>query len=159
MADFEKAVEKTLGEEGGYVNDPKDRGGETKFGISKRQYPNVDIENLTLEKAISIYRRDYWGKYGEVKSQEIAEKLFDISVNAGCATANKIAQRALNRCGANILVDGVMGKVTLGTINVFPPDLMLSHIRLEQIRHYISIVDNLPSQIAFLKGWIKRALN
>ncbi len=59
---FEQAVKIILEKEGGYVNHPKDPGGETKFGITKKFYPNVDIKNLTIEKAAEIYRKEYWGK-------------------------------------------------------------------------------------------------
>ena len=57
---FLRAVKEVLKIEGGYVNNPNDRGGETKYGISKRAYPNVDIKNLTLDKAKQIYYNDYW---------------------------------------------------------------------------------------------------
>jgi len=53
-------VPHVLKREGGYVDDPTDRGGETKYGISKRSYPQLDIKNLTLEQALEIYRKDYW---------------------------------------------------------------------------------------------------
>ncbi len=46
--------------EGGYSNDPADPGGETKYGISKRAHPDVDIKNLTVEDAKSIYLNEYW---------------------------------------------------------------------------------------------------
>ena len=74
MADFEKAVEFVLRMEGGYVNDPKDPGGETNFGIAKKSYPGVDIKNLTEEQAEEIYKRDYWEKYniGELASDDLA---------------------------------------------------------------------------------------
>lgn len=51
MSDFDKAFEIVIGHEGGYVNNPKDPGGETKYGISKRTYPNEDIRGMTLERA------------------------------------------------------------------------------------------------------------
>lgn len=44
----------------GYVNDPHDPGGETKYGISHRAYPKLDIKSLTLANALAIYYRDYW---------------------------------------------------------------------------------------------------
>ncbi|WP_425526518.1 glycosyl hydrolase 108 family protein [Xanthomonas oryzae] len=50
-----------LSHEGGYVNDPRDPGGETQWGISKRAYPELNIRALTRDQAIEIYRRDYWG--------------------------------------------------------------------------------------------------
>jgi lysozyme family protein len=49
-----------LDHEGGYVNNPSDLGGETKWGISKRAYPNLDIKNLTPQQALDIYTKDYW---------------------------------------------------------------------------------------------------
>ena len=57
---FDKAFEFTIGVEGGYVNDPSDPGGETKFGVSKKSYPNLDIKNLTITQAKEIYYKDYW---------------------------------------------------------------------------------------------------
>jgi lysozyme family protein len=62
MNEFERAVSFTLSVEGGYVNDKNDPGKETKFGISKKSYPNLDIKNLTIEQAKEIYKRDYWDK-------------------------------------------------------------------------------------------------
>lgn len=57
---FDKAFELVVGLEGGYSNDPRDPGGETKFGISKRYHPELDIANLALEQAKSIYLNGYW---------------------------------------------------------------------------------------------------
>ena len=54
MKDFNEIIEKVLEHEGGYVNDPKDLGGETKYGITKRFYPDIDIKNLTIEQAKEI---------------------------------------------------------------------------------------------------------
>ena len=59
MTSFDHAFERLIGHEGGYVNDPKDRGGETKYGISKRSYPGEDIAGMTLGRAKEIYLRDY----------------------------------------------------------------------------------------------------
>jgi hypothetical protein len=59
---FEMAIDFVLPAEGGYVNDPADPGGETNFGISKRKYPDINIKDLTVAGAITIYRRDYWDR-------------------------------------------------------------------------------------------------
>ncbi|GIW22249.1 MAG: hypothetical protein KatS3mg068_1256 [Candidatus Sericytochromatia bacterium] len=68
MASFDIAISKTLKWEGGYVNDPKYPGGETKFGISKAFYPTLDIKNLTLQKAKEIYKKKTIGtKYKVIK--------------------------------------------------------------------------------------------
>ena len=60
LMSFYIEIENVIKHEGGYVNDPSDPGGETKYGISKKAYPKVDIKNLTLDDAIEIYKDDYW---------------------------------------------------------------------------------------------------
>ena len=75
MADrFPAFINRILGHEGGYVNDPQDPGGETNWGISKRSYPGEDIKNLTLDQAAAIYRRDYWdmARAGDLPGRERA---------------------------------------------------------------------------------------
>lgn len=84
MSNFAAAVGIVIGIEAGYVNDPKDPGGETKYGISKRRYPNEDIKNLTIERAQFLYRRDYWSSNGcESMTWEQALLVFDAAVNGG----------------------------------------------------------------------------
>lgn len=108
MMDFNTAINRVLGIEGGYVNNPNDPGGETKFGISKRSYPNVDIKNLTREGAVSIYHIDFWtplqggGLYGSVMYQAL-----DFAVNSGIQTSIRYLQRALA-----VADDGHWGPVT-----------------------------------------------
>lgn len=79
-------------QDGGYTNDPADPGGETKWGISKKSYPDVDIKNLTIDKAIEIYKRDYYDSYRNRKSSPLilddmplpyAVAVFDSGVNCG----------------------------------------------------------------------------
>ena len=81
---FNEIIEVVLEHEGGYVNDPDDAGGETKYGIAKRWYPNVDIKNLTKEEAKKIYHMDYWNP---AKCNEVPKHLrhiyFDMCVNFG----------------------------------------------------------------------------
>jgi len=73
------------------VNDPNDSGGETKYGISKREYPNLDIPNLTLQQAQQIYQRDYWNALNcDAHSWEMALVLFDCGVNQGVSAAKGI---------------------------------------------------------------------
>ena len=75
-ARFLKAFEKVLRHEGGYVNDPLDLGGETKYGISKRSYPHLDIKNLTLDQAKQIYFRDFWQRGRSVFKNEVRRSIF-----------------------------------------------------------------------------------
>src|SRR3990172_4420720 len=98
-----------LRDEGGYVNDPDDAGGETKFGISKRVYPNENIAELTIDKARAIYLKDYWqrGRCEELPA-DIRYIYFDTCVNMGIRTAVKLLQRA-----EGVTDDGAFGKQTL----------------------------------------------
>jgi lysozyme family protein len=88
MSFFLQAFAVVVGEEGGYVNDPADPGGETRYGISKRAYPDVDIKNLTLAQAQAIYQRDYWDALAcDGYSWEVALVTFDCGVNQGVSVA------------------------------------------------------------------------
>lgn len=84
MSYFDSAFSIIIGIEKGYVNDPKDPGGETKYGISKRRYPGEDIPNLTLDRAKFLYQRDYWNsnKCGAMPWEQ-ALLVFDSAVNGG----------------------------------------------------------------------------
>ncbi|MEN3012875.1 MAG: glycosyl hydrolase 108 family protein [Dictyoglomus thermophilum] len=96
MAEFNYGLIKgwILEVEGGYVNDPRDKGGETKFGISKRSYPNLDIKNLTIEKAMEIYKKNYWDALSLNKYPfSIAFILFDTAIHCGKDTAIALMKR------------------------------------------------------------------
>lgn len=84
MTNFERAFAIVVGIEGGYVNDPKDPGGETKYGLSKRANPDLDIKNLTIGMAQDRYRTRYWNAHG-LDSLEYGKALlvFDTAVNGG----------------------------------------------------------------------------
>lgn len=94
--EFERAFELVIGSEGGYVNDPNDPGGETKYGVSKRAYPSVDIKNLSLDGAKDIYWRDYWAKLSLDKLPwSIAYPAFDTAVNLGVYATSGMLKSAL----------------------------------------------------------------
>ena len=154
---FLAAVEKVLNLEGGYVHDPADPGGETRFGISKRSYPDVDIKELTRDEAIEIYRRDWWKKYGygQIKDDRIADKIFDLAVNMGPRRAHVLLQTAEVQTGGKwIDVDGALGPLTIDAVNSHPQqDLLLAALKERAIMYYVSL--NKPR---FLAGWIRRAL-
>lgn len=97
MIDFDTAIERVLGHEGGYVNDPADPGGETNWGICKRSYPTVDIKNLTRDGAKFIYMRDFWTPIAsKVKDAALVFQLFDAAINHGMDNATRFLQRALD---------------------------------------------------------------
>ena len=128
---FDSAFEKTIGLEGGYCNNPHDPRKETKYGISKRQYPDLDIKNLTIEHAKEIYNCDYWLPIhlNSIANESIADEIFDTGVNMEPSEAVEIAQRALNFLGRGTYEeDGIMGPMTLAGIdywaNVDPQALL-----------------------------------
>ena len=158
MSTFEDCIDKVLEHEGGYVNDPKDPGGETNFGISKRAYPDVDIKNLTEDGAKDIYRRDYWDKNRvDDLADELKHIFFDMCVNQGRGTAVKILQRACNAKGADLAVDGGFGPGTKGALETYKPSL--ERVRCYRLKHYYDLVNRKPEQERFLFGWFKRALS
>ncbi|MDH5445591.1 MAG: N-acetylmuramidase [Gammaproteobacteria bacterium] len=158
MADFEAAVTKTLIHEGGsrITDDPDDRGGLTKYGISQRSYPNVDIRNLTEQQAKDIYKRDYWDKVkgDDINSQEIAENLFDTAVNMGPKAASRLAQMALELEP----VDGIIGPKSLAAINTKDEELFIAEFTIAKIARYAYICNKNRSQSKYLLGWVNRAL-
>lgn len=148
MDHFDQCFERLIGHEGGYVYDARDPGGETKYGISKRAYPQLDIRNLTLIHAQAIYRRDYWDKCrcGELPAG-VAFDVFDAAVNSGPAQAARWLQAAV---GAK--ADGVIGPVTLAAVRQLPAQAVRA--RLSGAR--LDFMTNLPAWPAFGKGWARR---
>ncbi|MBB5210116.1 glycoside hydrolase family 108 protein [Microbulbifer hydrolyticus] len=157
MANFLEAVEKTIIREGGskYTNDKDDPGGETKFGISKRAFPDLDIKNLTKPQAEDTYKTYYWDKiFGDqIQSQIIAENYFDTAVNMGAVTATKLVQVSLE-----LEVDGIIGPNTLAALNNCDESLFLSKFTISKISRYASICNNDRVMSKYLLGWINRTL-
>ena len=154
MKSFKEIIEKVLHHEGGYVNDPKDLGGETKYGITKRFYPDVDIKNLTIEQATEIYKKDYWDK-NKVESlpQNLWHIYFDMCVNMGKRTAVKVLQRAANNKGRDIEVDGGLGPMTIGALK----GVELDRVRAFRVKYYVDLITARPEQEKFYLGWFRRA--
>lgn len=160
MASFDRDI---IQIEGGYSNDPHDAGGETKYGISKRSYPNLDIKNLTVEQATEIYIRDFWNKnrIGEIADQTTANIVFRFIVHAGASRAVRLLQDSLNTfvpIVTAIRVDGALGAMTLQAIGSIRPSRLQDSLRVNICRYYLELVLNKPTQEKYFKGWIKRAL-
>ena len=155
LSEFEEIIERVLEHEGGYVNDPKDPGGETNFGIAKRSHPDVDIKNLTKEQATEIYKKVYWDKnrVGELPTH-LKYIYFDMCVNMGRKRAGRIVQRAANNKGHNLVVDGVLGPVTLGKIS----NVELERVRAFRVKYYADLVTKKPDLEKFYFGWFRRSI-
>jgi len=154
-ASFDVAVKTVLVNEGGYVNNPADPGGETKYGISKRAHPDVDIKNLTPQGAAEILRHEYW-QYQDCNSQNVATKMLDMSVNLGPGTATILCQKALNDIGQAVKVDGRWGPKTQATLNGSLESEILPEIRVHQSSYYVELVAKRPDLYPFLTTWLRR---
>lgn len=142
---FDQAFEAVIGHEGGYVNNPRDPGGETKFGISKRSYPDLDIKGLTLDSAKALYKRDFWDTLrAEELPTELRFHLFDAAVNSGRGNAVRWLQRA-----AGVADDGYFGPITLRAINTASPNALTARFNGERL-YFMTCLSTWPE---FGRGW------
>lgn len=156
---FDKAFKFLMDNEGGYANNKNDLGGETKYGISKRSYPNVDIKNLTLDVAKLIYKRDFWdiAFFDKFAKEKLAIKVFDIGVNTGIRTVIKLLQNSIVALGGAIKVDGIIGQETLKYISLMDEEKLLSCFENNVISHYASLIRKNPKLKIFENNWMMRA--
>lgn len=116
--------------DGGYTNDPTDPGGETKYGISKREYPNVDIQGLTLPDAMAIYLSDYWNANSlDSKPFPYSVALMDSAVNNGAEHMQDWDQQANGDYKALITIRRLF---------------------------YLELIQNRPADIKYKNGWMNR---
>ena len=145
---FDDAFEKLIGHEGAYVSDPRDPGGETKFGVSKRSYPDVDIKNLTLEAAKQLYKRDFWDRaHCDSLHPVIAFQVFDAAVNSGIGQSIRFLQRAIG-----VADDGVMGPLTMAAIQRRETAELIARFNAERLE----FMTKLSTWDHFSKGWCRR---
>jgi hypothetical protein len=156
LGNFHKAIKFVMKNEGGVSDEVQDSGGVTNFGISQKSYPDLDIENLTREDAIEIYRQDFWQPYQDFEDR-LATKIFDLSVNMGHKRAVQILQRALQCLGAKVVDDGVLGPITKQAIELANVEMLLTAIKSEAAGVYRNLAAINTSQGKFLNGWLKRA--
>jgi lysozyme family protein len=164
---FKKAFQEVLNFEGGYSDDPDDRGGKTKYGITETTARRLgykgNMRDLTLDQAKKLYYDHYWKNlnYDKIEDERIAVEMFDQAVNMGPGNANRNLQKAynlLNRGKAEDLkVDGIIGPITLTYVNRYPyQGDLLQLLNVLQAKHYIAIIENDPSQEKFFRGWLQR---
>jgi len=172
MKDIDSLISDLLKVEGGYVNNPADRGGETNFGITRataRAYGYYgNMRDMPVSVARAIYKAQYWTKPHfdavALQSPAIAAELFDTGVNMGPPVAVQMLQRALNvLSGSALKIDGLLsiGGATLTALAAYlkarPADgeeNLLKLLNCFQGERYADIVERNPSQRAFINGWI-----
>jgi lysozyme family protein len=148
---FDAVMDEVLSHEGGYVNHPRDPGGETNFGISKRSYPKEDIRRLTRHRAKTIYRRDFWGKVrGDDLRAGVDLVVMDASVNSGAKRGVSWAQKAVGMTGQG--VDGIVGPATVRALNHADPFTTIKRA----CAYRMGFLRGLKTWGTFGKGWSRR---
>lgn len=168
-------IDDLIKREGGYVNDPTDRGGETKYGITvavARAYGYKGaMKDLPVETAKAIYLKNYWTapRFDQVNNilPSAAEELLDTGVNCGVEFAKPLLQRALNCLNLNgslyadLAVDGIYGAKTIDALKIYMKKrgkdgevVLLRVLNSLQAERYISIVERNPSQEKYFFGWM-----
>lgn len=152
-----------LANEGGYSSNPADPGGATKFGISARTHPGLNIAGLTRDAAVKIYWREWWLRFGFAELPgAAAAKTFDLAVNMGATHAIECLQRALRSCGRPVTEDGVIGAGTAVEAGRADPVALLAALRSEAAGYYrvsaaLARGRRKDDDREFLKGWLNRA--
>ncbi|MEL6377330.1 MAG: holin-associated N-acetylmuramidase [Pseudomonadota bacterium] len=180
MHDVDSLIDHVLRREGGYVNDPDDPGGATKYGITihtmRRFGVDVDgngvvdirdVKALPVDTARDIYKREYFeGPRIDELPEQLQASVFDMFVNAG-GNAIKILQRLLNSMGQAVSVDGALGPQTIGAAHVASdsaPDHIADAYGIARRNYYFALADRRPASRKYARtraggkgGWIKRA--
>jgi lysozyme family protein len=157
---FHESFEHVLKSEGGYVNDPDDRGGETNLGVTKaawaqyigRPVQDGEMRALTRETVEPFYKKGYWDK---CRCDELPGGLdfavFDFAVNAGPGRAAKFLQQAVG-----VTADGAIGPATMAAVAKVDPAQAVIAFGKTKEQFYNGIVARDPSQAKFIKGWLNR---
>lgn len=173
---IEQYLDELIKREGGYVNNPADRGGATKYGITqavaRENGYKGSMKDLPLDVAKAIYRKNYWTapRFDQINtlSSAVAEELLDTSVNCGINFAKPLLQRALNllnnqgKAGyADLKVDGIYGSNTLDALKIYlakrgkeGEKVLVRVLNIMQGQRYIEICERNKSQEQFFYGWI-----
>ena len=156
QANYDKCLETILHHEGGYVNHPKDPGGETNLGVTKRVYlehgGTKDMKELTVEDVAPIYKKGYWDK---MKGDELPNGLdlcvFDFGVNAGPGRAAKYLQTMIGT-----VADGGIGPNTLAKLREYVEEhgLAKSIDNYQEARQ--AYYEKLSTFATFGRGWTRR---
>lgn len=167
---FRAAFEYSLKNEGGFVNDPADTGGPTKWGITLKTLTSwrgsvctvLDIQNLTVEEAMDIYYSRYWLVAGcdRMNYPAISTAIFDMSVVMGPQSAVLWAQIAINEAlppGTPLISeDGVMGPRALLALARIEPEAFLQAYHSLLLKRLADIIKSHPTDIKFQNGWNNR---
>ena len=164
---FNSIIDKNLEHEGGYVNNKNDRGGKTKYGITKPFMEDfkyalpggkaIPIEDLTVDDAKKLYKA-MWDRYnlGHVRDKNVAYVIFDYMINTFYHTAAQRVQEVLNTRGAALKVDGHLGEKSLNAIHNSDYKWFIDEVLKNRHHHYREQVKDDSTQHDFYAGWMNR---
>ena len=155
---FNIAWKHTMMAEGGYVNDPNDPGGETKFGISRRSFPGEDIKNLTIESARAIAYTHYWEAANcdalvALGFPLTAISTFDAAYHCGTVTARKLIQKYVG-----VKDDGKLGPLTYAAIRKHSDLALCIGIIFEREDYFDAVIAKNDKLSKYDKGWEHRII-
>lgn len=149
---FRIAFDWLLSVEGGYVDDPDDRGGPTNYGISQRAHPDLDVAHLTIEEAETVYWSRYWLLARCDKLPEPLDlALFDSVCQHGVKPGVKLLQQVLR-----VIIDGDNGPVTQAAAHARTAACVLNDLLTSRALLYCDLTVAISSQSKFLRGWLHR---
>lgn len=154
---WEKALSYVLANEGEYVNNKKDPGGETNYGVTYRVYyayrkrkglPIRSVRNISQEEVSDIYKMQYWDKVqGDLLPSGVDYCVFDFAVNSGPVRAAKTLQQVVKTT-----VDGSIGLRTLDAIEVMDAPVIICEVCKNRLR----FLTRLRTWNTFRNGWKSR---
>ena len=162
MMTVREILDEVIRREGGFVNDPHDTGGPTKFGITQhtlstwrgRDVSLDEVSSLTYDEAIRIYEKKYVEEPGFLcLPNGLRAAVVDFAVHSGPVTAVKHLQRSLG-----VTADGIIGPSTLAAIRMSALPRIQSEYAKARLRYLASLVVAQPVKVRFLLGWLNRAM-
>lgn len=169
MDDLDSMLDDIITREGGYVNNPADRGGATNYGITQATLSAfngspasvADVQALSVDQAKAIYRQNYYLKPGLDKLPALIQPvMLDAAVNSGPVQSIKFLQQVLNDSGFGPLtVDGAIGQKTIDAANAAASQLgaeLNSRLVAKRRAFLMGLVSSRPSNAVFEKGWMAR---
>lgn len=160
MSSFETTFQRTIGHEGKFQANPKDRGNwtsgqvgvgqlkGTKWGLAAMTYPDLDIANITLEQAKEIYHNDWWLKLKMERWPNVMKyQMFDAAFNHGTGRANQFIQFSVR-----VKEDGIIGPKTVTAVNMTDPNDIVMRFLAKRLRYFTEV----KTWAEFSKGWTLR---